>query len=268
MSKLIIKRSDIDGVKQSLTSVAQYISDSVKHSDASMPIKDSEWTIGDAVAHLVISQRLFKKIINGTKSPYGDGDLSEFAKVNERLLGEFKDRNPLSLAKLVVQETDALLKEAQKHSVNFIVNTHFGDLTIDDCIRYSLCHLLIHGCDIALALNKDLPLERDHVVYIVPFLKKMMARVRGDKSAKTKISYGINIRGVDVFAIIYEGGNIKISNDIPGNVDCYISVHPIDFFLVSFGKSTILRSLLKGRIMVWGKKPWLALKLKTIFPNP
>ncbi len=267
----VVKKNKIrEELETAILAAAKQISANINPgAKTSTLIHNSKWTVGDSAAHLVISQRLFKNVLLGKKSPYGDGRFDAFAEVNDKFLKEFKERDGLKLAALIIKETNFFIKEVNLLPDSYLLDTHFGRMELVDGMRYCLCHLLMHGSDIARALYKPVPVNPTCVSLILPFFKKGMSE-RYDKKAVSTLNarVDINVKGVSRFAIICRQGKVKIENEIPKSVDCHISVDPITFFLVSTGVVSLWKPLLKGKILVWGRKPWLALKLKTIFPNP
>ena len=53
-----------------------------------------------------------------------------------------------------------------------------------------------------------------------------------------------------------------------GPVDCVISADPVTFLLVVYGRMPLGRALLRGGMLAWGRRPWLALRFKDLFFNP
>jgi hypothetical protein len=51
-------------------------------------------------------------------------------------------------------------------------------------------------------------------------------------------------------------------------VDCYISADPVAFFLVATGLESHWRLIARGKLMTWGRRPWLAVRLPTLFVVP
>jgi len=70
-----------------------------------------------------------------------------------------------------------------------------------------------------------------------------------------------------VFAVA--DGALVIDPPAPGrHADCHLSADPWAFLLVLYGRSGPLTPALTGRILVWGRRPWLALTLPSLFLKP
>jgi hypothetical protein len=70
-------------------------------------------------------------------------------------------------------------------------------------------------------------------------------------------------------APIIAGGELAIEAPRDGQpADCYLSADPWAVLLVLYGRSGPLKPGLTGRIVAWGRRPWLALTLPTLFRKP
>ncbi len=47
-----------------------------------------------------------------------------------------------------------------------------------------------------------------------------------------------------------------------------ISADPAAFLLVGYGRMPLVRALLRGGILAWGRRPWLGLRLMDLFFQP
>lgn len=252
-----------------LRDAAEEVTDIIRTADTSVRIPNSEWTVGDAAAHLVITQRLAISILHGTKSPYGDGKPDFIAEVNKKYLEEFAERDSAKLAEMFLDAVHTFLKDIKKFPDTHILPTHYGSMTLLLGIAYCLTHTLGHGSAIAHALSKPLPIKPYHMKITLPFLKRMMPRVYDRKAADgLNARFVIDMRGIEKFAIFCNPTRATIENTIPTSVDCYLSIDPMTFFLVSNSYLPQWKAILTGKIFLWGKRPWLVFRLKQLFPSP
>jgi hypothetical protein len=54
----------------------------------------------------------------------------------------------------------------------------------------------------------------------------------------------------------------------PGPVDVHVSADPAALLLVVYRRQSQWRHLAGGRLLAWGRRPWLALTLVGRFHNP
>jgi hypothetical protein len=48
-------------------------------------------------------------------------------------------------------------------------------------------------------------------------------------------------------------------------VDVRLSVEPVTYLLVTFGRLPVWRAVIRGQMVTWGRRPWRAGELGTIF---
>lgn len=134
---------------------------------------------------------------------------------------------------------------------------------------------LLHGYDIAHAARRrwridparaDLALGR----FIVPLLTMAGPRtfVNQDKAAGVRATYDIRIRGGDSFHFIFDDGQLTITEPSSRTVDCHISADPVAFLLVVMARQSQWTAIAKGKLLAWGRKPWLGPQLRALVRNP
>jgi putative sterol carrier protein len=234
-----------------------------------IPIRGTSWSIGDAAAHLIISQILSRKIFQGEKNPYRNARPETIAAMNAQLLSEFHERDGAKLATLLTIETDNLLKEINRHEDSYTVRTHFGEMDLLTVLSYNLCHVLIHGCAVALALKKPLPIEEEHIAMTFSFLKLAMHTTFNKEAAKDFTgSFAIHLRNSVEFSIVIKDQSISIQDSIIKDGDCHLYADSIAYFLMSTGVISPWRAVLQRKVKVSGKKPWIIMKLPKLFETP
>jgi uncharacterized protein (TIGR03083 family) len=237
--------------------------------DTQLPIPGAEWTVGEAAAHLADTKRLAADIAGGATIPYGDGTRTRemFATVNTQRLAEFQERQGAVLADQIVAATNDLVQNAARQPSAYQVQAPMGMMDIGTFLSYMLTHLLQHGCAIARALGQDLPVEPGHLELTLPFMTMAMTVV-ADKAAIGELDACVELRfrGGPRLAVTFDKGVPTISPSPPRRVDCYVSADPVAFFLVAMGLSRPWGAIARGKIVSWGRRPWLAITLPTFFP--
>jgi putative sterol carrier protein len=265
-------------LSRELHKLAKRVAGFIYDADTTKKIPHSEWTIGDATAHLVITQHIITSLVGKKKVSYiPDPDtfvedvrknLSReyIAGINKKFLSKYVQRDGKMLAKDLIAEVDSFIKLTEKHDDTFLVKTHWGEITVFELYSYCLTHILIHGSSVANALHKPLPATVGNTEKMVPFVKVFMLRMFDKKAVgNLAANFIISMRDIETFVIHIEKRTIRIEDALPKNVDCYISLSPLTFFLVTNGYYSLWLALLTGKIRLGGKKPWLAFKLQTLF---
>jgi uncharacterized protein (TIGR03083 family) len=257
--------------------VAGRVAELLRHMpDTSLRIPNAQWTVGEAAAHIAETQRLFGELLlNRIPSPYGDGSctLEDFAPVNLEQVTDFAERDGTRLARLITERTLVYLEASRRYGDDEVFRIHFGDMDHLTVSSYMLVHLLMHGCPIAAAAGRPLPIEPSHVELTLPFLKHVIPWLYADFRGKAKRgprgTIEFRIRGGGILRVRFEdtSATASIAKE-RSRADCYVSADPVAFFLVAVGVVGQWGPIAKGGLVAWGRKPELALRFKTYLPNP
>jgi uncharacterized protein (TIGR03083 family) len=242
--------------------------------DTSVRVPGSDWTVGDTAAHVVLASRLYVRLLSGGSSPFTGRD-SYFtdgrprSPVNAQVLAELPERRPGKLADLLIEETRALLETAGRSPDDGIVRWHWMDMDLGAFTGVALMHALEHGYDIAGALRRPFPISpadarlalRGLMAIMAPFLDKEAARGIG-------ACLEIRIRGGARAFLLIEDEKASVHAAPPRRVDCHLSAEPVALLLVALGRVSQWGPITRGRLVAWGRKPWLAMKLTKLFPAP
>jgi uncharacterized protein (TIGR03083 family) len=135
-----------------------------------------------------------------------------------------------------------------------------------------LGEILIHGHDVAGASGQawriDAESARMAMMGLVPLLPHYVDR---EATAAVRARVLLSLRGAqrerNRFVFVVDRGALTVEEQ-DGRVDCRISADPATFILVSYGRLSPLPPALTGRIVAYGRKPWLGLKLSGWLTNP
>lgn len=131
--------------------------------------------------------------------------------------------------------------------------------------------VLVHGHDVAMASRQTWSMDADSArmtaMGLVPLLPHYVDR---EATADVRARVLLSLRGGQKqtrLVFVVDRGNLTVEE--PGaRVDCRISADPAAFILVSYGRLSLLRPALTGKIVAYGRKPWLGLKLSGWLTNP
>jgi hypothetical protein len=95
-----------------------------------------------------------------------------------------------------------------------------------------------------------------------------------DKARRLTGTMEIRLRGGERVSLRWRDGALDVGEvaavgqALSDKADCVISAEPVAFLLQSYGRGSKWRPLLTGKVMAWGRKPMLALRMQTALRQP
>lgn len=237
--------------------------------DTGLPVPGSEWTVGEAAAHLAQANQLMAEVAAGHARDYGDGTPQGLAAANERALAAFGEREGEPLAATIVAQTAAFLDAVAEHPADEELMTPMGPMNRAVLGSYLLTHMLGHGYDLARALRRPHMVDRPGAGLTLPFLVLAMPRVTdAGATAGLTARYTVRLWGGDRFGVAFTDGAVSVGHRPSDRPDCTISIEPVTFLLMALGRISPVGAMARGRVLAWGRKPWLGPRFPEYFTAP
>jgi uncharacterized protein (TIGR03083 family) len=237
--------------------------------DTAVRVPRSEWTVGETAAHLAFAQDAFSRIARGASVPHGDGTVAGLAEANARVLDQFPERDGAKLAERIVEATRSYVEAVESLPAEMTVPTPMGAMEVDTCTSYMLTHLMMHGWPVARALRTRTPFGSAEVELALPFVTHVMPAIVDPESARGFTAcYEVGFRHGPRLAFMFDDGQLTIAPAPTRRVDCHVSADPVAFLLVGADLVGQWGQIARGRLMTWGRKPWLALRFAGLFHPP
>jgi uncharacterized protein (TIGR03083 family) len=229
------------------------------------------WTVRDVAAHVAGGAELYAQIARGTPSPAPT--IEGITALNDQILSTIGEPDLPALAGRVEAAVAGLLATADGHRGDPDVPWHAGlRLPLSTLLAVACGEYLVHGYDIARAARVPWPVPAGwaQTVFLgaLPVLPHYLLAGRAHGRPAR---YDIRLRGERGARAIFTiaGGELAIEAPQAGQpADCYLSADPWAVLLVLYGRSGPLKPGLTGRIVAWGRRPWLALTLPALFRKP
>jgi uncharacterized protein (TIGR03083 family) len=237
--------------------------------DTAVPIPGAEWTVGESAAHLAMGNGLMADLAAGRERRYGDGTPGSLAAANAASLEAYTERDGPVLAGEIVRHAKAFTDATAPRSADEPTVTPLGPMDLGTLGSYLLTHMLGHGYDIAKALRRPHMIDGERVGLTLPFLITAMPRVVDARAAAGHSAcYEVRLRGGSRFAATFTDGAVALSAEPPRRPDCTIVAEPVTFLLLALGRCGSAGALYRGKIIAWGRKPWLAPGFPALFTAP
>ncbi|MFE0120939.1 maleylpyruvate isomerase family mycothiol-dependent enzyme [[Kitasatospora] papulosa] len=258
------------GLADALRATAEEIAQLLRRApDTGAAVPGLVWTVGELAAHLAQANELMADVAAGRPRRHGDGTPEGIAAANEQALDAFAERRADPLAAMIVTRTEAYLEAVASHPAEETLLTPMGPMNRVVLGSYLLTHMLGHGFDLARALKRPHMVDRARARLTLPFLVEAMPRV-ADAAATAGLNarYAVRLWGGGRFGVTFTDGTATVGHAFPDRPDCTISIEPVTFLLMALGRCSPAGAMARGRVLAWGRRPWLGPRFPEYFTAP
>jgi len=231
------------------------------------------WTVGDVIAHVASGVSVLPAVAAGEGSPYRSVTVEGIAETSDRLKAEIDTRDIPALIERMKLDAKALTNAALAQHGDPTVPHHAGTpMSVSASLGLFVGEVLVHGYDIAHASHRTWRMPRAWAytafrsfVPVVPFFLDQ------DRVGDMRARFDVRMRGDGAPRMVFDvaDGELTIQLPEPGRrADCYLSAHHTALLLVLYGRIGPTVPALTGKVLAWGRKPWLGFTLPTLFRTP
>jgi uncharacterized protein (TIGR03083 family) len=235
--------------------------------DPQAPTRGLAWTLGETSLHIASGPARYADFARGRALPEPTIDLGP---VFAQRMAAQPERAPSVLARRLEANTHRYLAETAElpatHPVPF-----FGEVTIELAAQSAILlgEFAVHGLDVARSIGRPWPIEAAHARLIVAAITALLPRyVDRARAAGLTASYQVRLRGGPSFQVRFDRGTATVEPPQPGAADCRLTVDPVTFLLVVYGRRSPWPGILRGQLRAWGPRPWLGLRFQRLFVRP
>jgi hypothetical protein len=233
------------------------------------------WNVRELAVHLSLSLDGITAMAKGGGGILGD--LGGLSTLTEALVAGEDERDVARVADRITATAATLLDVMRANPVDerraWLVRG--TELPLSSLTCHALNELIVHGRDIAAADGQDWPVAKSDAALVVSgFLFPALAAlgrgmVNQEAARGVRASFDVHVRGGGRAVLRFDDGELTVEPGKPdGPVDCHLSVDPLAFLLVAWGRINQWKAIPRGQLMAYGRKPWLGLKLRTLLNNP
>lgn len=227
-----------------------------------------EWSIGETAAHTAHVYETYARALDLGTFPISsttgltDHWAEELRKDPGRDPGAAADRIEAAAAKV----WPAYRERAADEPVEWYAGLKIPAFTVPAIIA---TEALVHGYDVAHAEGRPWPIDNTDARVSVTGLFPLIPTFVNEEAARgVTACFELKLRGGPPAYFTFENGALSIDDAPPRPIDCKLSVDATAYLLVGYGRLGQYSQALRGKIMVWGRKPWLGLKLGGLIANP
>lgn len=225
------------------------------------------WTAGDVAAHLIDVYEAAKDIAEGRGTPYSHS--TGTAANNEARLAARSERDPRTLAEGFERALNDYVMSLEGIDGDPVVPWADFEIPVSTAASVELAECLVHGYDIAHSEGKSWTIVPDRAALAARGLSRVTEHYV-DESAAAGVTgtFDLKMRGYPSLHYVFENGVLSIQEPADRKVDVHISADPVAFMLVGYGRISQWGPMARGKLLAYGRKPWLALKFSKLLRNP
>lgn len=254
----------VDAVNTALVRDAEKLASVLRRIGDPTPKAIGTWSIGETANHVASSPEYFLAAARGEATLES---LDEVDAGNARSLAQDPERDPSVLADRLETGVKELVSYAATVDGNPTVAAFVGvEVPLSTLLAIELGEVLVHGYDIARAAALPWTIEpSDALVAHREFLALLPYLLDKKRSSGARVDAGLRIRGMEPVRVSVHDGTLELEKATGQRVDFTMSVEPSVYLLMYFNRVHPVSQMLRGRLLVWGRRPWKIRTFQSVF---
>jgi uncharacterized protein (TIGR03083 family) len=219
------------------------------------------WDVAETMTHLSHSSRAFLSAARGTADPPEDLRTSDSGNVAAVAADPERDLGVLA-ARIRAGERE-LAAYARAVGGDPLVTAFLGvDIRLSALLALELAELLVHGWDVAQGSHQPWPIPpEDAIVALAGVVSMLPHMVQVERARDLTMTCDLRIRGGFEARAVLADGQAKVVATDASRPDCRLTAEPVTLLLLSYGRIGQVGPLVRGRLLPWGRRPWLVTRL-------
>lgn len=257
--------SSFEWLRAEIRSAAREFAEALRQTESDASVPGLEWTVGELGAHVASIPGFYLGMIDGEPFVLPD-DLAAIAFNNRELIEAVGTTDPFELADLVVSEFDRFLDRLGDDG-DALVNWFVTRYPARCMAGAALGELLVHRADLLSVAGTRSKITGDQARAVLSGAIPVSEHyVNTDVARRASGTYHLHVRGGDDWTLrVSADGSALVEPGKPARADLRQSADPVALLALAYGRMSPLRAGLTGKVVAWGRKPWLAWRSRNLF---
>jgi Mycothiol maleylpyruvate isomerase N-terminal domain len=276
--------TDTRDARRALAAAARRNAEVIGSVDLDLPVKGSEWSVGETASHLVIALRGFTASAIGEYGAWYQWEdripnvrtPERLEALNRAMIAAEPKLRPAAAARATTDSADAFLAatDALPPDQDIATPWYGPDTTLT--VAQATCLLLgeqvLHGYDIAKAVGRRPSISKQDAVLIFAAVQAMLPKMADPTAIRgVTATYELHLAGAGRsgrFIVRIADGAAVVEPCAGQRVDCHVLAEPVALMLLGYGRINQWQAIGRAKMITWGTKPWLAFRFTSFFSNP
>jgi hypothetical protein len=191
-----------------------------------------------------------------SEAPHGQDE-------NDALLTLAPERDPITLATAIIEAAQQF-RDACRERTGDTLRWH-GSIEAPwvGVVGAEAGDIMIHGWDIAKATGQSWPIAAaDADLYLASSLYVTPFMVDPAKAAGFTGTFELRSRHGSATTMRFADGSLTVAPGRPAHADCRIVVEPVAYMLAVLHRTPEWKAILAGKMIAYGRRPWLGMRLR------
>ena len=227
--------------------------------DTWMP--ELSWRLEELAAHIVSVPAIYRRVVGDPAAFDVPESMAEFGQAELEAVGTFDLHD---LADLLEHNVDALIAALAEYADPIAFYT--TNLTRAGVLGVALNELSMHHRDMAVVTNEPFTMTaRDIDITMHGMMPASEIFCDYEVALRCPGTFHFGLRGGSDWTISVADGFVSVQPERPKRADVRITGDPLAMVVMSFGRSNPVASVLRGKVMVTGRRPWKLWWLRRLF---
>ena len=231
--------------------------------DPDRPVHRSDWSIREVAKHVMVISEAYAEYLGGDTTPVVD--VHDLAATNAAAVDRTEEVDVGVIADRIETATDRFVERAGGRGAGATMQWHGWTTPVDAVRGILLGELVMHSQDVAGTLDRPWPVTREDATVILLGTSCVAGHFVDPERSRPDAEFEIRLRSGPAFVLRFEDGRMDWAEGRADDADCRVSADPVALMQVLYARRGQWPAILQGRLVAFGRKPWLALGLSSRF---